>query len=64
MSRYRDVALFFALALRWGGSFVAIEVGLDYRFDLATLALDGRSEARRARAKLSLAAGDATACSL
>ncbi|WP_123619349.1 DMT family transporter [Halorubrum sp. CSM-61] len=48
MSRYRDVALFFALALLWGGSFVAIEVGLDYyppvlyaayRFDLAALAL-------------------------
>mgnify|MGYP000017657133 FL=1 len=48
MSRYRDVALFFALALLWGGSFVAIEVGLDYyppvlyaayRFDVAALAL-------------------------
>ncbi|QAU14239.1 DMT family transporter [Halorubrum sp. BOL3-1] len=48
MSRYRDVALFFALSLLWGGSFVAIEVGLDYyppvlyaayRFDLAALAL-------------------------
>ncbi|ELZ42547.1 hypothetical protein C471_03778 [Halorubrum saccharovorum DSM 1137] len=48
MSRYRDVALFFALALLWGGSFVAIEVGLDYyppvlyaayRFDLAALVL-------------------------
>ena len=48
MSRYRNVALFFALALLWGGSFVAIEVGLDYyppmlyaayRFDVAALAL-------------------------
>ena len=48
MSRYRDVALFFTLALLWGGSFVAIEVGLDYyppllfaayRFDAAALAL-------------------------
>ncbi|EMA59208.1 DMT family transporter [Halorubrum lipolyticum] len=48
MSRYRDVALFFALALLWGASFVAIEVGLDYyppvlyaayRFDLAALVL-------------------------
>ena len=48
MSRYRDVALFFLLALLWGGSFVAIEVGLDYyppvlyaayRFDVAALAL-------------------------
>ena len=48
MSRYRDVALFCLLALFWGGSFVAIEVGLDYyppmlyaayRFDLAALSL-------------------------
>ena len=48
MSRYRDVLLFFALALLWGGSFVAIEVGLDYyppvlyaayRFDIAALLL-------------------------
>ena len=48
MSRYRDVLLFFTLALLWGGSFVAIEVGLDYyppvlyaayRFDVAALAL-------------------------
>lgn len=48
MSRYRDVALFCLLALFWGGSFVAIEVGLDfyppvlyaaYRFDVAALAL-------------------------
>jgi len=48
VSRYRDVALFFALALLWGASFVAIEVGLDYyppvlyaayRFDLAALVL-------------------------
>ncbi|WP_200530714.1 EamA family transporter [Halorubrum sp. LN27] len=48
MSRYRDVVLFFALATLWGGSFVAIEVGLDYyppvlyaayRFDVAALAL-------------------------
>jgi len=48
VSRYRDVVLFFALATLWGGSFVAIEVGLDYyppvlyaayRFDVAALAL-------------------------
>ena len=48
MSRYRDVALFCLLALFWGGSFVAIEVGLDYyppvlyaayRFDVGALAL-------------------------
>ena len=48
MSSYRDVALFFALALLWGVSFVAIEVGLDYyppvlyaayRFDVAGVAL-------------------------
>ncbi len=48
MSRYRDVALFFLLATLWGGSFVAIEVGLTYyapvlyaayRFDLAALVL-------------------------
>jgi drug/metabolite transporter (DMT)-like permease len=48
VSRYRDVVLFFTLALLWGGSFVAIEVGLDYyppllfaayRFDAAALAL-------------------------
>ncbi|WP_459882545.1 DMT family transporter [Halorubrum gandharaense] len=48
MSRYRDVLLFFTLALLWGGSFVAIEVGLDYyppvlyaayRFDIAALLL-------------------------
>ena len=48
MSRYRDIVLFFALALLWGGSFVAIEVGLDYyppvlyaayRFDIAALVL-------------------------
>ncbi|TKX81438.1 DMT family transporter [Halorubrum sp. SD626R] len=48
MSRYRDVVLFFALASLWGGSFVAIEVGLDYyppvlyaafRFDVAALVL-------------------------
>lgn len=46
MSRYRDAALFCLLALFWGGSFVAIEVGLTalppvllagYRFDLAAL---------------------------
>ncbi|SNR30768.1 DMT family transporter [Halorubrum vacuolatum] len=30
MSRYRDVVLFFLLAGLWGGSFVAIEVGLEY----------------------------------
>ena len=48
MSRYRDVVLFFALATLWGGSFVAIEVGLEYyspvlfaayRFDIAALCL-------------------------
>jgi drug/metabolite transporter (DMT)-like permease len=48
VSRYRDIVLFFALALLWGGSFVAIEVGLDYyppvlyaayRFDIAALVL-------------------------
>ncbi|WP_435096997.1 DMT family transporter [Halorubrum sp. N11] len=48
MSRYRDIVLFLALALLWGGSFVAIEVGLDYyppvlyaayRFDIAALVL-------------------------
>ena len=48
MSRYRDLVLFFTLAFLWGGSFVAIEVGLDYlppllfaayRFDVAALAL-------------------------
>ena len=48
MSRYRDAVLFLAVALLWGGSFVAIEVGLEfyppvlfaaYRFDLAALAL-------------------------
>ena len=48
MSRYRDIILFLVLALLWGGSFVAIEVGLDYyppvlyaayRFDLAALVL-------------------------
>jgi drug/metabolite transporter (DMT)-like permease len=48
VSRYRDIILFLVLALLWGGSFVAIEVGLDYyppvlyaayRFDLAALVL-------------------------
>ena len=48
MSRYRDVILFFLLAGLWGGSFVAIEIGLEYyppvlyaayRFDLAALLL-------------------------
>ena len=48
MSRYRDVLLFFLLAGLWGGSFVAIEVGLAYyppvlyaayRFDIAALVL-------------------------
>ena len=48
MSRYRDLVLFFTLAFLWGGSFVAIEVGLDYyppllyaayRFDVAALVL-------------------------
>jgi len=48
VSRNRDVLLFVTLALLWGGSFVAIEVGLDYyppllyaayRFDVAALAL-------------------------
>ncbi|WP_193308973.1 DMT family transporter [Halorubrum halophilum] len=48
MSRYRNILLFAALALLWGASFVAIEVGLQYyppllfaayRFDLAALVL-------------------------
>jgi len=48
VSRYRDIVLFFLLALLWGGSFIAIEVGLDYyppvlyaayRFDVAALVL-------------------------
>ena len=48
MSRYRDGSLFFLLALLWGGSFIAIEIGLGYyppvlyaayRFDLAALVL-------------------------
>jgi drug/metabolite transporter (DMT)-like permease len=48
VSRYRDVLLFFTLATLWGGSFVAIEVGLNYyppilyaafRFDVAALVL-------------------------
>lgn len=48
MSRHRNIVLFFTLALLWGASFVAIEVGLDYyppvlyaayRFDLAALIL-------------------------
>ncbi|MFC7187837.1 DMT family transporter [Halorubrum yunnanense] len=48
MPRYRDVVLFFTLATLWGGSFVAIEVGLNYyppilyaafRFDVAALVL-------------------------
>ncbi|MFA9517813.1 DMT family transporter [Halopenitus sp. H-Gu1] len=48
MSRYRDVASFFLLTLLWGGSFVAIEVGLEfypsvlfaaYRFDVAAVIL-------------------------
>jgi len=48
VSRYRDVVLFFTLSMLWGGSFVAIEVGLDYyppllyaayRFDIAALVL-------------------------
>ncbi len=48
VSRYRDVLLFFLLAGLWGGSFVAIEIGLEYyppvlyaayRFDLAALLL-------------------------
>ena len=48
MSRYRDVVLFLLLSLLWGGSFIAIEVGLDYyppvlyaayRFDIAALVL-------------------------
>lgn len=30
MSRYRSLALFVGLAVLWGGSFPAIEVGLDY----------------------------------
>jgi len=48
VSRHRNIVLFFTLALLWGASFVAIEVGLDYyppvlyaayRFDLAALIL-------------------------
>jgi len=48
VSRYRNVALFFLLSFLWGGSFIAIEVGLDYyppllyaayRFDVAALVL-------------------------
>lgn len=48
MSRYRDAVLFSLLSLLWGGSFLAIEVGLDYyppllyaayRFDMAALVL-------------------------
>ncbi len=48
MTRYRDVALFFLLSLLWGGSFIAIKIGLDYyppllyaayRFDVAALVL-------------------------
>jgi len=30
VSRHRNIVLFFTLALLWGASFVAIEVGLDY----------------------------------
>jgi len=50
VSPYRDVLLFVTLAALWGGSFVAIEVGLEYlspilyaayRFDLAALLLVG-----------------------
>ncbi|EMA67728.1 hypothetical protein C461_08374 [Halorubrum aidingense JCM 13560] len=48
VSRYLDVVLFFLLALLWGASFIAIEIGLDYyppllyaayRFDIAALVL-------------------------
>lgn len=50
MSRYRNLLLFFTLAALWGGSFVAIEIGLEfyppvlyaaYRFDLAAAILVG-----------------------
>ncbi|KTG08675.1 hypothetical protein AUR64_18590 [Haloprofundus marisrubri] len=50
MSRYRDVGLFFLLSSLWGGSFVAIEVGLEdlppvlfaaLRFDVAAVLLLG-----------------------
>lgn len=48
VSRYQNVLLFFLLATLWGGSFVAIEIGLDhyppvlyaaYRFDIAAVLL-------------------------
>lgn len=73
MSRYRDAALFAALALLWGGGFTAIEVGLEtldpllfaaYRFDvgaavaLAALAALGRLSLPRDRpAALGVVAG-------
>lgn len=50
MSRYRDVALFLALGVLWGGSFPAIKAGLDgftplffasLRFDLSGVLLVG-----------------------
>jgi len=50
VSNYRNALLFFTLAALWGGSFVAIEVGLEfyppvlyaaYRFDLAAAVLVG-----------------------
>lgn len=50
MSRYQNLVLFFLLAFLWGGSFVAIEVGLEhyppvlyaaYRFDIAAVLLLG-----------------------
>jgi len=48
VSRYRNALLFFTLAALWGGSFVAIEIGLEfyppvlyaaYRFDFAAVIL-------------------------
>ncbi|WP_224268750.1 DMT family transporter [Haloprofundus salinisoli] len=55
MSRYRDVGLFFLLSSLWGGSFVAIEVGLAelppvlfaaFRFDVAAVLLLGYAALR------------------
>ncbi|QCJ46566.1 MULTISPECIES: DMT family transporter [Haloprofundus] len=55
MSRYRDVGLFFLLSALWGGSFVAIEVGLEnlppvlfaaLRFDVAAVLLLGYAASR------------------
>ena len=50
VSRYRDAAGFLLLSTLWGGSFIAIEIGLEfypsvlfaaYRFDLAAIVLAG-----------------------